>query len=200
MIGRKTKKRAGKVKERREEPRVSWRVSTEIPNRTPIGRRRIDFAPFTFLVIPSFCVDYTESLLRDYGKTGRERFLIWAGTLKDDFAFVSTIIVPPNGRGFVSADTVARIYQHLDGRDLVPLAQVHTHPYEAFLSSVDSRAPFFSARGFLSIIIPNFASESLRDLSNWKVYRYLSNKRWKELSRAEIESSVVIDDSAVMVS
>ena len=182
-----------------EKARPEWRISKTLAKRPGLGRREVDFRPYSRLIIPSFCLDYTEFLLREYGKEGRERFLVWAGTLKDDFAFASTIVVPPDGGGLVDADTVSRINDHLDGRDLIPLAQIHTHPYKAFLSEIDSQMPFFACSGFLSIIIPEFASDRLTNLARWKIYRYLAPRNWRELSRTEIDSTVIVDDSAIVI-
>jgi hypothetical protein len=36
--------------------------------------------------------------------------------------------------------------------------QVHTHPFEAFHSETDDRYPLLFDPGFLSLVIPNFAS------------------------------------------
>jgi hypothetical protein len=36
--------------------------------------------------------------------------------------------------------------------------QIHTHPYEAFHSSIDDRFPIIHSVGFLSLVIPDFGA------------------------------------------
>ena len=202
-IGRKTRTPSLKKETSAEESSLArFRISSASSGiLRDIGRRRVNFAPLQSLVIPSFCIDYTELLLRQSGQKGQERFVIWAGSLIGETGFVSTIVVPRNeeNSGFITPDLSASAHQALDQRDLVPLSQVHSHPGTAFLSPIDQENPFFMCKGFLSIVIPNFGFVDMMDVANWKVYQYLSKGKWIEFSREKLCQKIVIDESVITV-
>lgn len=169
-----------------------------------LGRRDADFA-YERLHIPSLIIDHTELMLRRAGVAGEEGFGIWAGTLADGDAFVSTLLIPAvtargRYRGEISPETVARLLERLDHLDLVPLAQIHSHPRGAFLSDVDAERPILAVAGFLSAIIPDFAFVDLTDLAVWRIYEYRGPRNWHELSRDERQRRIVIDPSILTVS
>lgn len=163
-------------------------------------RRKVDFVPFDLLVVPSSCIDLTALLLRQNGQAGQERFVIWAGMLVGTQGFVSTILAPAdgNGSGWVSPESSAKAHEALARRDLVPLAQLHSHPGRAYLSSIDRESPFFMCRGFLSVVVPNFGFVDMKNPRNWKVYRYESPRRWTELTPEEVERSIIVDDAVIV--
>ena len=163
-------------------------------------RRKVDFVPFDLLVVPSSCIDLTALLLRQNGQVGRERLVVWAGTMVGTEAFVSTILAPAdgNGSGWVSPEGSAKAHEALARRDLVPLAQLHSHPGRAYLSSIDRESPFFMCRGFLSVVVPNFGFVDMKNPCNWKVYRYESPRKWTELTPEEVERSIVVDDAVIV--
>ena len=202
-IGRKTRTPSPKKEINAEESSLArFRISSVASGiLRDIGRRRVDFAPLRLLVIPSFCIDFTELLLRQSGEKGQEKFVIWAGSLVGETGFLSTIVIPHNegNSGLITSDVSASAYQALDRRDLVPLAQVHSHPSTAFLSPIDQENPFFMYKGFLSIVIPNFGFVDMMDVANWKVYQYLSKGKWIEFSREKLSQKIVIDDSVINV-
>ena len=163
-------------------------------------RRKVDFIPFDSLVVPSSCIDLTALLFRQNGQFGEERFVVWAGTLVRNEGFVSTILAPyeGSGSGWISPESSAEAHEALGRRDLVPLAQVHSHPGRAYLSSIDRENPFFMCRGFLSIVVPNFGFVDMKNTGNWKVYRYESLRKWTELSPEEVERSIIVDDAVIV--
>jgi len=63
-------------------------------------------------------------------------------------------------------------------------AQVHTHPGAAFHSAVDDQWPIISQPGFLSIVIPNFASRAA-SLENAWVGRLRPDGVWEQLPSAD---------------
>ena len=63
-------------------------------------------------------------------------------------------------------------------------AQVHTHPGEAFHSSTDDRWPIVSQEGFLSIVIPDFATGEI-SLNNAWIGRLREDGIWSRLELAE---------------
>ena len=134
---------------------------------------------------------------------GDERFLVWAGTVAAGEAFASTVVMPraTSGplHGEVPADVAGRVFEALDSRDLVPLAQLHTHPRGAGMSPIDRERPLVAVRGFLSIIVPDFAFVDPDNFEPWGVYEYESPRRWRELSGDEKLERLIVDDSILRI-
>jgi len=63
-------------------------------------------------------------------------------------------------------------------------AQVHTHPGEAFHSATDDKWPIVSQEGFMSIVIPDFATGEI-SLENAWVGRLGGDGMWRRLGSPE---------------
>lgn len=165
------------------------------------GRRELAFG-FERLFVPSIIRDYTMLLMRQHGLLGAERFLVWAGSPAGKDAVVTTVVVPrtdaTNLHGEIPAEVVAALFESLDSRDLVPFAQLHTHPASARMSSIDRERPVVAIQGFLSIIVPNFAFTS-DEPEAWNVYEYRARLDWLLWSKKDVAGRLVIDDSIVQV-
>jgi hypothetical protein len=149
-------------------------------------------------------VDHTELMLRQHGAAGGEGFGLWAGTLSGGDAFVSTLVVPRvegGGRfhGEVSPSTTARVFEELDLLDLVPIAQIHSHPEAAYLSSIDAERPLVAVAGFLSLIVPDFGFFDLADVGRWRAYEYHGRDKWRELDVDERLRRLIIDPSLIRI-
>lgn len=171
-------------------------------NARDIGRRSVALR-WDRLVVPTLIIDQTELILRQAGLRGEEEFVVWAGTIAGVVAFVSTVIVPEvNGtatHGYVQQETVAEALRLLDRHDLLPIAQLHSHPRWAFLSEADATRPFVADPGFLSIIVPSFGFVDLADTSTWSTHEYLGAGAWRELPVDETSSRIVVDPSLLHV-
>lgn len=64
------------------------------------------------------------------------------------------------------------------------LAQVHTHPEEAFHSITDDCWPVVSQSGFVSVVIPNFALGPTSLEGAW-IGRLSSNGQWRNINLSE---------------
>ncbi len=178
-------------------------VAGAVPNaRRDIGRRRFGFG-FDRLFIPSAIIDYTFLLLRIAGSGGDEKFLAWAGVGAGKDAVVTTVINPRAAaakmHGEIPVEVVAGVFEALDARDLVLLAQLHTHPVGSGMSDVDRERPMFAMKGFFSIIVPDFGFGATNGVEAWGVYEYQATRRWRELDEIEKDRRVVIDDSIIKV-
>ena len=184
------------------DPLLSVRISSESAPSRSFGRRDHAFK-YERLFIPSLVVDYTILFLRQAGIIGEEEFLVWAGSLMGDDAFVSTLVRPRARTGYlhgeIEAPIVARLFNALDTRDLVPLAQVHSHPRGAGISNTDRERPIVAQRGFLSIIVPHFAFVPFEDFAEWRVYEYLEKRDWRTLADPEKGDRLVVDDSLIRI-
>lgn len=165
-------------------------------------RREVDFA-FDRIYVPSLVIDHTELLLRQAGVCGREGFVLWAGTIAGGAAHITTVVVPEicvgATHGEVSVATAARLLDALDRRDLVPIAQLHTHPRAAFLSETDAIRPLVALSGFISIVIPDFGFVDLTDPKSWSVHEFQGARQWRELDLENKNRRIVIDDSIIRV-
>lgn len=184
-------------------PLITARVSTggtTFPR--SFGRRDIDFA-FDRVFIPSLVIDHTELFLRQAGVCGEEGFVLWAGALAGGAGHVSSVVVPRISTGAVhgevSVETTAQILDALDRRDLVPIAQLHTHPHAAFLSETDAIRPVVAVPGFLSIVIPDFGFVDLAEPERWSAHEFRGAGQWQELVQEEKTRRFVIDDSIIRV-
>jgi hypothetical protein len=169
----------------------------------PSQRRHVNFQNVARLYVPSLLLDYSLLFLRQAGARGEELFLVWAGTLFGSTAVVSSVVVPKAASGAlhgeIPPDIAGRVFESLDSRDLVALAQVHSHPARAFLSHIDEERPLFALRGFLSIIVPDFGFVDIDALSDWGVYEYQAKRSWREFNTEEKRDLLVADDSLILV-
>ena len=168
-----------------------------------LGRRDMEFA-YQRVFLPSLVVDHTELMLRQHGLTGEEGFGVWAGTLAGGDAFVSTLVIPhmeSEGQfhGEISEKTVGEMLEGLDRLDLVPIAQIHSHPQSALLSEIDAQRPVVAVPGFLSIVVPSFAFVDLADIELWRVYEFHARRQWRELDGGERAERLIIDPSILQV-
>lgn len=167
-----------------------------------LGRRKGDLK-FDRLFVPSMVADYTFLLLRSAGINGNEKFIAWAGIRAGTDAIVTTVVNPRAAssgmHGEIPAEVVARVFEALNARDLLPLAQVHSHPAGSEISSTDRQRPMVAIKGFWSVIIPDFGFGASVDTANWGVYEYESPRNWHSLDENEITRRLVVDDSVIKV-
>ena len=69
------------------------------------------------------------------------------------------------------------------------LAQIHSHPSEAYHSKTDDEFPIMTTLGGLSIVVPYFAKHRLNHL-DWAYYRLFSETNWIELNQSEIKNLI----------
>jgi hypothetical protein len=142
-------------------------------------------------------------MLRQAGHCGEEGFVVWAGSIAEDNAYICSLVLPKlelgKFDGEVSAETTARLLQALDERDLVPVLQIHTHPRAAFLSATDAIRPIVAVPGFISVVVPNFGFVDLANVGTWSAHEFLGAGKWHELSQGERLQRFIIDDSIIRV-
>lgn len=184
-------------------PLTTVRAATAQPGQLrSFGRREIEFS-FDRVFVPSLLVDHTELVIRQAGVHGAEGFVVWAGTLAGGHAHVCSLVIPRatigQTHGEISVGTTARVLEALDGRDLVPVLQVHTHPAGAFLSATDAVRPLVAIPGFISVVIPDFGFVNLTDVSLWSAHEFISPRRWHELEPEERKQRFIFEDSVIRV-
>lgn len=139
------------------------------------------------------CLEEVYGFLR---KAGRERFEavgLFAGTIENDEAFLSKGVIPLQksykldmGLMYVvDGAELHRINVSLHKAGLKLIAQIHTHPMEAYHSDTDDEYPIMSTVGGLSIVVPNFASGPM-SFQDWAFYRLRAQGVWDELSSDQV--------------
>lgn len=113
------------------------------------------------VVIPVRLLEETFRVLRDCGSGRRECQVLWLGPWATP-TVVTEIAHSGHDTSFggvrVHDEWLTAFWRMLDAAQLGVRVQVHTHPGEAFHSATDDAWPMVSTPGFLSLVIPDFAS------------------------------------------
>ena len=152
--------------------------------------------------IDSTTVKSTLQTMREYGSHGWEVLVLWLGHVQpqERTAHVTVAYVPKqnpiaseDGVGyFVTGDTLFQLNRELSNTGLRLIAQVHSHPREAFHSEADDRYAIVTADGGLSLVVPDFG-HAPPGPTNWAVYR-LHGRQWRALSKAETGMLFTVED------
>lgn len=142
------------------------------------------------LVVPARVLASTCALLRAHGATGQELLVLWLGVHDGSTATVLHAIAPPqeslrseDGIGyFVSGETLFALNQLLSQANLRLIAQVHSHPDDAYHSAADDRWAVVTTDGGFSLVVPDFAAGEPFD--GWAMYR-LADGRWRHVAESD---------------
>jgi hypothetical protein len=132
-------------------------------------------------------VPATQEALR-LGSDGRcEAAVLWAGRpLEGSAVSISHLILPrfeSSARHLVLPQSERiLVAEYLRRERLLAFADLHTHPFEAFLSDADRARPFSARDGFFAVVIPDFGAE--RPGAGWRFYRATSGA-WDEVPASE---------------
>lgn len=158
--------------------------------RHPSPRREVStalagFLNLTELRVPRRLADEAQAHLRAVGQVGNEGFALWSGRREGNvFTVAETLIPVQRGLQFqtgvcvtVGADELFRINRHLytTGQQLV--AQLHSHPTEAYHSETDDTFPIATTVGAFSLVVPDFAVRPF-SLEECAVYRLVEDDGW----------------------
>lgn len=156
----------------------------------------IDFNKIKNVKIPKSVLLVTEDALRYAGGKKCEAFILWAGTIKNEIEFHITRAILPEqvcykshlGMGVqIHSDELFRISKELYQKSELSIAQVHSHPGEAYHSEADDDIPLVTALGQFSLVIPFFCKDGLKNFLHIKFFRLFENG-WTELTSKEIDS------------
>ena len=140
-------------------------------------------------VVPADLCDATDRQLREAGRDGNERFVLWSGVVRDDRLLVRTSHSPRQiaynslAGGLcvrVEAEELHRLNVWLYENAERLAIQVHSHPIEAFHSDTDDAYPMVTTLGGLSLVVPDFARYGVRGPKT--ALHRLSTAGWERLS------------------
>ena len=134
----------------------------------------------------------TLEFLQAQGRRGHEGVVLWSGRLDQQECTIERAIIPRQITGplfyRIPDDETFRIIDDLHTAGLVVPVQVHSHPEDAYHSTVDDERAFVQHEHGISIVLPNFAAIS--DASFFhdaKTYRLTSDGSWEELTPRELQ-------------
>lgn len=149
-----------------------------------------------YLILDSV-INETESCFRSHPHS--ETIVYWTGIFDGNTAIVRSCIFPERfqennrwGYTYVDFKTAFDIGKLVHKRKEFLMIQLHTHPFEAFHSPIDNRFPISHRVGFISIVVPFYGQLPLKDQSNWKVYQYKGEGKWRQLSQRQVERKFII--------
>jgi hypothetical protein len=150
------------------------------------------------VTIKSDVVLATLDTLQAYGDHGFEGLVLWLGEIKGSTAVIYQALVPDqepvsseSGVGyFVDGETLFRLNRALANSGMRLIAQVHSHPTNAYHSETDDKYAIVTAEGGLSFVVPNFGKASL-DPRVWAIYR-LTRGEWRVLNDTESLSLISV--------
>lgn len=93
----------------------------------------------------------------------------------------------------VDGDELHKLNVWLSGTGLRILAQIHSHPTNAYHSTTDDDFAIATAAGSLSLVIPDFASQPF-DLKRTAVYRLNTRGEWFEVKSSEVSRLISVVD------
>lgn len=149
--------------------------------------------------VSSTLISETVSVLRRYGDHGCEGLVFWVGRLEDTACYVDKVLTPPqqsikneDGVGyFITSETLLNLNKFLSSCGMQLIAQVHSHPADAYHSVADDRYCIVTVEGGISIVVPNFGFGPASPLG-WATYR-LSQGRWQHLPMRSVKDLFVTE-------
>lgn len=133
--------------------------------------------------------------LRYAGTKGVEGICLFAG-LEEGSTFTIKEVLIPKQKSYileqglmyaVDGEELHRINIWLYENKMKLIAQIHSHPQEAFHSDADDRYPIVDTYGGISIVIPDFARGNV-SLGESAIFRLSEEKNWVKLTKKQIES------------
>ncbi len=159
------------------------------------------------VLVPRKIADDTQAHLRNVGRNGLEGMALWAGEL-DGADFLVRAAVIPQQQGHRTEHGIAvsvpgfelhRINMWLHRNRLRLIAQIHSHPTEAYHSDTDDRYAIVTALGSLSLVVPDFAVRpfALNDCAGYRLstppwWRLSSRPQWRALPFEELTRTIQV--------
>jgi hypothetical protein len=154
------------------------------------------------LVVPRRLADAAQKHLREVGRSGNEGFALWIGRRTGRVFHVDETLIPEQ-RGLqfnsgvcvtVGSEELFRInkYLYATGRQLV--AQLHSHPTDAYHSETDDAYPIATTAGSFSLVVPDFAARPF-SLDECAVYRLVPGDGWLEFPAPAVRRLIRISEA-----
>lgn len=165
-----------------------------------LARRSVAYpGPGAQWVIPQRLLEQTFQYLCRYGTCRSEGLAYWAGSIGASSENVVQVLLlinhrPQGPRVEVTGQEVRLVLRALRRLDLKLLAQVHSHPGEAFHSYGDDEHATSFHPGFLSVVVPDLG-QTQPTLESCALYEY--HEGFRHLSQQEVRERLRILPEAV---
>jgi hypothetical protein len=164
-----------------------------------------NYPPIEVFVLTNTLLEQTVRSLRADKGDDVENIAFWAGHVASGRAEITHLLVP-RGKGVIRApyfiqvesNTISALCELLDPPRVVILAQIHTHLGRAFHSETDDKFSF-DTPGYLSVVIPRCGRGGYSLWHDWSYNICLGNGKFRELSRAEIINSFIIETETTII-
>lgn len=161
----------------------------------------IGLAHITQVLVPNELFEHSHETLRTIGEAGVEGLVLWAGVAENDRFMVQAVLRPAQHCSsgehgllvLVDGRELHRIGVWLYERHMQFIAQVHSHPTDAYHSSTDDTIPIVTTEGGLSLVVPDFALGAAC-LADYAVFRLGATGAWSELTTAAASSLIQLVD------
>jgi hypothetical protein len=134
--------------------------------------------------VPAALLAETFALFRRCGGGRRECQVLWTSTWAQPES-ICEVVHPhhfAHAGGFeLASEWINRFWLELARTSRGIRVQVHTHPHEAFHSSIDDAYPIIHSIGFLSLVIPRFGTGAI-DLRGAYLTEIAQDGHWHEVS------------------
>lgn len=143
------------------------------------------------ILLPNKILRKTLNIFREYGNNNLEAFSLWVGEEKGTTFAVKNVWIPKQENTmisyFISDIDVHYINVRLNKKKYSIIAQLHTHPGDAFHSCIDNHFSILTLPGSFSIVVPDYGNIIINgNLLNLEVFRLL-NGEWKLKSDEEVK-------------
>ena len=146
--------------------------------------------------------EFIDSIYKEFQETGRqgyERLALLAGIKKGKEFIVTNLIYPAQelrrsiyGVSFhISGGELERIWEWLYENKCTLIAQIHSHPTEAYHSEADDNLAIITIFGGLSFVVPDFGNSD-QNFGNSAIFRLLPESGWTELTKQQINTILKI--------
>jgi hypothetical protein len=143
-------------------------------------------------------LDETQRFLRRQGMELREGIVLWITSAPRTAAEtpITRVVVPEQDAPTILEGCYIivplayrqRLTRELDAAGERIVAQVHSHPGEAFHSDVDDRYPVVHHQGAYSLVVPDFCKAAI-DFETMAVFRLTNWPNWTELNPDNVRTT-----------
>lgn len=142
------------------------------------------------ILLPINVLEETLRTFKEYGKKYLEAFAIWVGKVKNANFIIKNVWIPTQYNTILSYYVpdidVHKINVEMNKKRYSAIAQLHTHPENAFHSCIDDNYSILTLPGSFSIVVPDFGNISIRDSLNKMVIYRLINEKWVLQSKIKV--------------
>jgi hypothetical protein len=146
------------------------------------------FFDVTQIIVPSRAILKMHAFLAEAGRAGLEGFTAWVGIQHGNRFEVKETVIPlqtahRTRKGLyvlIDDDELFSLNRWLYENQLTLIAQIHSHPTDAYHSELDDEIPIATTQGCVSIVVPDFARSPF-ELNKCAVFRLSTENSWDEV-------------------